>query len=41
MVPKNPLLRLDLRPVKYVVVDAQECPSDKVLLLEEFLVRLE
>ena len=35
IVPKQPLLRLDLRLVNKVVVGAQECPSEKVLL-EEF-----
>ena len=35
MVPKKPLLRLDLRLVNQVVADAQECPSDE-FLFEEF-----
>ena len=36
MVPKKPLLRLDLRLVNQVVADAQECPNDKLRFLEEF-----
>ena len=34
MVPKKPLLRLDLRLVNQVVADAQECPSDEFLFEE-------